>query len=181
MSTKHEEKALRSILRGETPEKRVMIGYESDKKEPSKDGKTIESPITKIMQEVRMPWFCPECKCVMKKRADDRYWRRHKMCLECWSKKETKMKIDGTWDEYQREQDELYRRSYVKDLKAELQGYIDMVSKDQDIAQDSGNLERWGMSDSSEIVETLSKEIVNIEKYLSDEITWEELSDGQPT
>ena len=117
----------------------------------------------------------------MKKRADDRYWRRHKMCLECWSKKETKMKIDGTWEEYQREQDELYRRSYVKDLKAELQGYIDMVSKDQDIAQDSGNLERWGMSDSSEIVETLSKEIVNIDKYLSDKITWEELSDGQPT
>ena len=39
------------------------------------------------------------------------------MCLECWSKKETKMKIDGTWDEYQREQDELYRDSYVKDLK----------------------------------------------------------------
>ena len=56
-----------------------------------------------------------------------------------------------------------------------------MVSKDPDIAQDSGNLERWGMSDSSEIVQTLSKEIVNIEKYLSDEITWEELSDGQPT
>ena len=26
MSTKHEEKALQSILRGETPEKRVMIG-----------------------------------------------------------------------------------------------------------------------------------------------------------
>ena len=73
MSTKHEEKTLQSILRGETPEKRVMIGYESDKKEPSKDGKTIESPITKIMQDVRMSWFCPECKCVMKKRADDRY------------------------------------------------------------------------------------------------------------
>ena len=54
MSTKHEEKALRSILRGETPEKRVMIGYESDKKEPSKDGKTIESPITKIMQDKKI-------------------------------------------------------------------------------------------------------------------------------
>ena len=128
-----------------------------------------------------MPWFCPECKCIMKKKADDKYWTRYKMCLECWAKKETKMKIDGTWEEYQREQDELYRRSYEKDLKAELEGYIKMVSKDQDIAQDSGNLERWGMSDSSEIVETLSKEIVNIDKYLSDEITWEELSDGQQT
>ena len=38
-----------------------------------------------------------------------------------------------------------------------------------------------GNEDSSEIVETLSKEIVNIDKYLSDKITWEELSDGQPT
>ena len=101
------------------------------------------------------------------------------MCLECWSKKETKMKIEGTWDAYQQEQDELYRRSYVKDLKAELQGYIDMVSNDQEIAQDSGNLERWGMRDPSEIVQSLSKEITNIDKYLSDEITWEELSDGQ--
>ena len=171
MSTKHEEKALQSILRGETPEKRVMVGYQSDKKVESRDGKTIESPLTKVMQEARMPWFCPECNGIMKKRADDKYWTRHKMCLECWSKKETKMKIDGTWEEYQREQDELYRRSYVKDLKAELQGYIDMVSKDQDIAQDSGNLERWGMRDSSEIVETLGKEIKNIDKYLN----------GQPT
>ena len=24
------------------------------------------------------------------------------MCLECWSKKETKMKIEGTWDDYQK-------------------------------------------------------------------------------
>ena len=45
----------------------------------------------------------------------------------------------------------------------------------------SGNLERWGMRDSSEIVETLGKEIKNIDKYLNDKITWEELSDGQPT
>ena len=51
MSTKHEEKALQSILRGETPEKRVMVGYQSDKKVESRDGKTIESPLTKVMQE----------------------------------------------------------------------------------------------------------------------------------
>ena len=89
------------------------------------------------------------------------------------------MKIDGTWDAYEKEQDELYRRSYVKELQAELKGYIDMVSKDQDIAQESGDLERWGMQDPTEIVESLTKEIVNIDKYLNNEITWEELSDGQ--
>ena len=37
--------------------KRVMVGYQSDKKVESRDGKTIESPLTKVMQEVRMPWF----------------------------------------------------------------------------------------------------------------------------
>ena len=90
MSTKHEEKALQSILRGETPEKRVMVGYQSDKKEPSKDGKTIESPITKIMQEVRMPWFCPKCKGVMKKRADDKYWQDTKCVWSVGLKKKPK-------------------------------------------------------------------------------------------
>ena len=67
----------------------------------------------------------------------------------------------------------------MKELQAELKGYIDMVSKDQDIAQESGDLERWGMQDPTEIVESLTKEIVNIDKYLNNEITWEELSDGQ--
>ena len=67
----------------------------------------------------------------------------------------------------------------MKELQAELKGYIDMVSKDQDIAQESGDLERWGMQDPTEIVESLTKEIVKIDKYLNNEITWEELSDGQ--
>ena len=59
----------------------------------------------------------------------------------------------------------------MKELQAELKGYIDMVSKDQDIAQESGDLERWGMQDPTEIVESLTKEIVNIDKYLNNEIT----------
>lgn len=180
MSTKHEEKALQSILRGEAPDKKIMVGYES-KKEPSKNGKTIEGPLTEIMKDVRMPWFCPNCDKIMKKKVDNKYWTRYKICMDCWVKKETRMKIDGTWEAYEKEQDELYRRSYVKDLKEELHGYIDMVSKKQDIAQESGDLERWGMQEPSEIVESLTKEIKNIEKYLNEKITWEELSDGQQT
>ena len=41
-----EYKAMESILRGETPEKRIMVGYEGKKQ---KQG-DIESPLTEIMQ-----------------------------------------------------------------------------------------------------------------------------------
>ena len=68
MSTKHEEKALQSILRGETPEKRVMVGYEGKKQE---SGDQI-SRMTDLMKEARMPMFCPKCDKVMKKRLDNK-------------------------------------------------------------------------------------------------------------
>ncbi len=178
MSTKHEEKALQSILRGEAPEKKIMVGYQSNKKEPNKDGKTIESPLTDIMKEARMPWFCPKCDKIMKKRVDDKYWLRYKMCLDCWSVKETKMKIDGTWQEYEDEQDKLFRLSRAKEIRAELVGYLSMV-KGQDIAQESGDLERWGMQNPKDIVNTINNEIKRIDSFLNDEITWQELSDGQ--
>jgi len=85
-----QNKALESILRGGTPEKRVMVGYNADKGE-DKNGKTIESHLTKIMQEARMPWFCPECDKVMKHRLDDKMWRLFGQCFDCQIKEENKL------------------------------------------------------------------------------------------
>ena len=61
-----EYKAMEAILRGETPEKRIMVGYKG-KEQKSGD---VESPLTEIMQKVRMPWFCPSCKKIMKKNIE---------------------------------------------------------------------------------------------------------------
>ena len=66
-----QNKAMQSILRGDTPEKRVMVGY--DKKEEKQVGDKID-PISEVMKEARMPWFCPKCKKVMKKRLDNKIW-----------------------------------------------------------------------------------------------------------
>ena len=59
-----QNKAMQSILRGETPEQRVMVGY--DKKPESNHGDKIDR-LSDIMKDARMPWFCPSCKKVMKK------------------------------------------------------------------------------------------------------------------
>ena len=65
-----ENKAMQSILRGENPEKRIMVGYDTNKK-PS--GDQIDR-LSDIMKEARMPWFCPSCDKVMKKRLDNQSW-----------------------------------------------------------------------------------------------------------
>jgi len=62
-----QNEALQSILDGGSPEERVQVGY-TGKKE--KSGDKI-SPLSDIMKEARMPWFCPSCDKVMKKRLDD--------------------------------------------------------------------------------------------------------------
>ena len=57
-----QNKALGDLMSGREYEKDyVQVGYEG-KKEENLDGKTRESKLTKIMKDVRMPWFCPSCK-----------------------------------------------------------------------------------------------------------------------
>ncbi len=75
-----QNKAMRSILRGETPEKRIMVGYESKEEKPT--GDKIDR-LSDIMKEARMPWFCPACKKVMKKRVDNKMWSIYGHCFDC--------------------------------------------------------------------------------------------------
>ena len=63
-----QNKAMQAILRGETPEKRIMVGFD---KKNEKQGDQIDR-LSDIMKEARVPWFCPKCKSVMKKRLDER-------------------------------------------------------------------------------------------------------------
>ena len=51
-----QNKVLGDLLSGKEPEKRIMVGYEGQK-----ETKGVESKLTKIMKEVRMPLFCPNC------------------------------------------------------------------------------------------------------------------------
>ena len=50
--------------------------------------------LSEIMKEVRMPWFCPKCKSVMKKRLDERMWYLHGHCFNCQITMENRMIID---------------------------------------------------------------------------------------
>ena len=109
-------KAVRSILRGEEVQKTVMVGYEGKKQ---KQG-DIESPLTSIMQKVRMPWFCPECKKTMKKRLDDKMWFLYGHCFDCQVNIEHKMRIEGTYDDWASQKAVSNKLSWIQDQKEKL-------------------------------------------------------------
>ena len=91
-----QNKALQSILDGGTPEQRIMVGYSGKK---VVEGDNI-SKLTNVMKNARMPWFCPKCDKVMKKRLDDKMWFMYDHCFDCQIKKEHKMRIEGTYDDW---------------------------------------------------------------------------------
>ena len=94
--TERQNKALGDLLSGREPEKRIFVGYEGEKQ---KQG-DIKSPLTDIMAEARMPWFCPKCKKIMKKQADNKMWMYFGHCLECQVEEEHNMRINGTFKEF---------------------------------------------------------------------------------
>ena len=94
-----ENKALQNILEGKPVDKRSMVGY-TPEAEKNLGGKTRKSDLTDIMAEVRMPWFCPECKKAMKKKLDDKFWRINGHCFDCQVDLENKLRIKGEFSEY---------------------------------------------------------------------------------
>ena len=115
--------ALKSILKGEKPEKRVFFGYEGDKKLAKKEFEETQRQIEEKLEatkEARMPWFCPECDKVMKKRLDNRMWYLYGHCFDCQIDVEHKMKIAGVYDEWEEEKIKTNKLAWLQDKKQEL-------------------------------------------------------------
>ena len=109
--SERQNKALGDILTGRKTEKRVMVGYKGKEKEKG----DIVPDITKLMKDVRMPWFCPDCKVIMKKNLDDKMWRLFGHCFDCQIKMENKLRIEGVYEEWAKEKIKQNKISFLKD------------------------------------------------------------------
>ena len=106
-----QNKALGDLLKGKTPEKRVMVGYKGKEQE---SGDQI-SRMTDIMKEARMPMFCPECDVIMKKKLDDKMWSLFGHCFDCQIKLENKLRIEGKYEEWAEEKIRNNKIAFLKD------------------------------------------------------------------
>ena len=116
-----QNQALDDILSGRETEKRVMVGYKGKEKEKG----DIVPKMTEIMQDVRMPLFCKECKKVMKQKLDDKMWRLFGHCFECQIQIENKLRIEGKYEEWAEEKIKQNKISFIKDQMQALEEWRD--------------------------------------------------------
>ena len=119
--SQRQNKVLGDLLSGKTPEKRVMVGYEGK----TESGDKI-SRLSDVMKEARMPMFCPKCDVIMKKRLDDKFWRMYNHCFDCQIKIENKMRIDGTYEEWEKNKVKQNKISFIKEQIQAIEEWKDM-------------------------------------------------------
>ena len=149
-----QSKALQNILDGKEPESRIMVGYEGDKielTEKEKEERRKDEERTEVLKEARMPWFCPACNKVMKTRLDRKFYYMIQKCHDCVVKEETKMRINGTFDEYEKNKVRENKRSYIRDLKQTIEEWKnspDSVTYFNQVRPDGYSLdeEKWDVN-----------------------------------
>ena len=117
-----QNKALKDLMTtGKTEKDYAQVGYEG--KQENLGGKTRESELSKVMQSVRMPWFCPKCKKAMKKRLDNKFWRMMGHCFDCQVEYENRLKINGEFKEYAYKKMLENQKSQLKDLEQSIDDF----------------------------------------------------------
>ena len=144
-----QNKALQSILDGGTPEQRIMVGYGGKK---VAEGDNI-SKLTNVMKKARMPWFCPKCDKVMKKRLDNKMWFMYDHCFDCQIKKEHKMRLEGTYDDWMKNKILSNKLAWIKDQKILIKEFKNQKTPEflQQINPDGHSVdkEKWDIDENS--------------------------------
>ena len=146
-----QNKALKDLMSGKEHTKEyAQVGYEG--KQENLGGKTRESELSKTMQSIRMPWFCPKCKKAMKKRLDDKFWRTQGHCFDCQIEFENKLRLEGTYEEYAKTKMLENQKAYLKDLEQSLDDFEKTGGKHEwfnQVGVDNPELEseKWEMGE----------------------------------
>ena len=169
---------MRNLIKGKTGESaEVQVGYTTkkvDHKEGDvwteggkdwtiKDGiKQTATKLDKVKKEAILPLFCPSCGGIMKKRNDVKMYNIHKKCFDCVINMEHKLKIEGKYEQYERDMLANNAEDYINDLESYLLEALNS-SNDQFVSE-QGEIERWkGGLDKEKVTEEL-KEFFNEHK-----------------
>ena len=163
--SERQNKALGDLLSGKTPEKRVMVGYKGKEQERSDQ----ISRLSDIMKEARMPMFCPECDVIMKKKLDNKFWGMYGHCFNCQLKIENKMRIAGTYEEWEKNKIKKNKISFIKEQIQAIEEWKDMKAPEffnnVGVNQPMLEKEKWDID-----VEKITKEAEEAIKKFTEEL-----------
>lgn len=110
-----------------------------------KNGTKRRVPRKTIVVEKR----CKQCKSDVRwgNYLDDRVWPKTQLCYECFTKNETQMKLNGTWQYFDQARDLRNERSVLKEYKKSFDETLkwckDNEGKPLEFVNEDGSIEKW--------------------------------------
>lgn len=118
----------------------------------------IRQTVSKI-DNIRMPIWCPKCNKPMNHRFDRKFYYLRNHCFDCNVDWENTMRINGTWEEFEKRMLKENEKSYLKDKIEEHIDYMRTFKEPQLHFEDG----RWetlaSKNDFKELFETLENDI----------------------
>jgi hypothetical protein len=175
---------------------RPIVGWRPDAEPTRKEGEKwfdiegkawtvkngIKQSISKL-QEAKTPWWCPKCDKSMSHRLDDKFYRLYSQCYDCTIKEHTQMRIDGTWEAFEKKMLRENEKSYLRDMISERKEYIRTFRTPQIHFENGGWEELAKIEHFAELFESLQRDIQACEDRLAvletEEQTELETNNGQ--
>jgi len=166
---------LKDLLSGKEHKKEyTQVGYEG--KAENRGGETRKSELSDVMASVRMPWYCPSCKKVMKKKLDNKFWRIMGHCFDCQVEMENKLRISGEYEQYAKKKINDNKKSYLKDLKQSIDEFEETGGKAEffnsvGVQEVELEKEKWEMGEEQfdSIVKEAREYITKLEEAIDEE------------
>ena len=172
-------KARENILRGEIPEKRIIVSFEDPEEKKKREDeikadRERKNDKMEALKDAKMPWFCPECDKVMKSRLDDKMYRLHKHCFDCQVKFENNLRIEGKYEEWEEQKVLNNQLSYIKDQIQSVEDWKDETENSPTIFNQVGVKdvelvqEKW--TQNTEQIEKMSEEALEGLNKIKEEV-----------
>ncbi len=139
------------------------IWEENGKQWTIKNGiKMTISKLDLVKKSLQIPLTCPNCGKAMKKKVlDTKMYAIHKQCFDCVIKIETKLRLEGKYEEYVKSMVQRNVSSYVNDLEQILEDMINDTTSEH-IVNENGETEIWSGGDDKTMVQEFKEYIEKV-------------------
>lgn len=107
-----------------------------------------------------MPLSCPSCKNQLKTIYDKKMYIIHKLCMDCVAKFETKLKLEGKYDDYKKSMITDNKEHFVKEYEDFLNDALRSINVKNHVTED-GDIETW-TGNNRNIIEQTQKHLKDI-------------------
>ncbi len=177
--SKRDVQRMRNIITGKTGDKTTTLSGWEQKTQDYKegdvwkdvDGRTwtikngIKQTITK-MDKIKhlaiMPISCPVCKNHMvTDEVNKKMYAIHQMCLNCVIEMESKIKLEGKWDEYSKNIMNSNKNASLEDFEKAVEAWME----EQDtFVSETGEVESWQGGDKKKIYSEIKAKLEELKK-----------------